>query len=163
MKFQYFRFYSILKLFTGFATAAFIDCKQTVINAIAIAINPGNASIHHSIFIRYAKSSSQVFIANQATGMAMIVAMATNCIKFLPNIIVTEATEAPNTFLIPISFTRCAVVKITRPSKPRQAITKAKMVNTRDSCSCFCSAEYCFLKFSSKNWKSAVLLGSNFE
>ncbi len=73
--------YSVLKLFTGFATAAFAACVHTVINAINIAINPGNKNIHHCIFILYAKSCSHLFIANHATGIAIMVAMATNLHK----------------------------------------------------------------------------------
>jgi len=44
--------YSVLKLFTGFAIAAFIAWKLMVNNAMAIAIIPAIANIHHPIFIR---------------------------------------------------------------------------------------------------------------
>ena len=39
-------FYSVLKLFTGFATAAFIAWKLTVINAIPNVINMPKPKIH---------------------------------------------------------------------------------------------------------------------
>ena len=39
-------FYSVLKLFTGFAIAAFIAWKLTVINAINITNNPADANSH---------------------------------------------------------------------------------------------------------------------
>ena len=38
--------YSVFKLFVGFATAAFIAWKLTVIMAIKIAIIPASANIH---------------------------------------------------------------------------------------------------------------------
>ena len=46
--------YSVLKLFTGFAIAAFIDWKLTVINAIRMAIQPEPINIHQLMFILYA-------------------------------------------------------------------------------------------------------------
>ena len=44
--------YSLLKLFTGFATAASIAWKLTVINAITIASTPATMNIHQLIFMR---------------------------------------------------------------------------------------------------------------
>ncbi len=41
--------YSVLKLFTGFAMAAFIAWKLTVNSAMRIAINAANAKIHQSM------------------------------------------------------------------------------------------------------------------
>src|SRR5258708_7852095 len=46
-----FRFYSVLKLFTGFANAALIACELTVINAIKNAIAPAAKNIHQPIVI----------------------------------------------------------------------------------------------------------------
>ena len=43
--------YSVLRLLTGFAMAAFIACKLTVSNAIAIAINPATKKIPQPIDI----------------------------------------------------------------------------------------------------------------
>ena len=45
------RFYSVLKLFTGFAIAAFIACRHTVSNAIKRAIAPAITNTHHVIEI----------------------------------------------------------------------------------------------------------------
>ncbi len=45
--------YSVLKLFTGFATAAFIAWKLTVANAIKIASTPAAINIHQEISTRY--------------------------------------------------------------------------------------------------------------
>lgn len=39
--------YSARKLFTGFASAAFIACVITVTSAIAAAVAPASASTHH--------------------------------------------------------------------------------------------------------------------
>lgn len=41
--------YSLLKLFTGFATAALIAWKTTVINAMSKAVKPATINIHHEI------------------------------------------------------------------------------------------------------------------
>jgi hypothetical protein len=46
------RFYSVLKLFTGLAIAAFMAFKLTEIKAIVTAPNPTTAKIHHAIVIR---------------------------------------------------------------------------------------------------------------
>jgi len=44
-------YYSVLKLFTGFANAALIAWKLTVISAISNAIDPATANTHHPILI----------------------------------------------------------------------------------------------------------------
>ena len=44
-------YHSVLKLFTGFAIAAFIACKLTVNTAMNIAINPANAKIDQLVLI----------------------------------------------------------------------------------------------------------------
>jgi hypothetical protein len=46
-------FYSLLKLFTGFATAAFIAWKLTVDNAIKMATMPAIKNIHQLMVILY--------------------------------------------------------------------------------------------------------------
>ena len=46
------KYYSALKLFTGFANAALNAWKLTVINAIRTAITPASAKIHQLIFMR---------------------------------------------------------------------------------------------------------------
>jgi hypothetical protein len=43
--------YSVLKLFTGFATAALNACKLMVITAINTASTPAMAKIHQLIFV----------------------------------------------------------------------------------------------------------------
>src|SRR5579871_5187025 len=63
-------YYSVLKLFTGFAVAAFIAWMPTVIKATNAAKIPANINTHHCISMRYAKSFNQTFIANHATGNA---------------------------------------------------------------------------------------------
>lgn len=45
-------FYSVRKLFTGLAAAAFIACKLIVANAMNAAIMPASKNTHHEIFIR---------------------------------------------------------------------------------------------------------------
>ena len=48
-------------------------------------------------------------------------AMATSTTKSLENKTRILYTEAPNTFLIPISLTRSRTIKLDNPSNPRQA------------------------------------------
>jgi hypothetical protein len=43
--------HSVRSDFIGFATAAFIACKHTVINAIAMISKPANANTHQLILI----------------------------------------------------------------------------------------------------------------
>ena len=47
-------FYSVRKLFTGFAIAAFIAWKLIVANAITIAASPPAANNHKLMLMRYA-------------------------------------------------------------------------------------------------------------
>ena len=44
--------YSVLKLFTGFAIAAFIALKLIVTNAMSVAIKPATKNIHQLIEMR---------------------------------------------------------------------------------------------------------------
>jgi hypothetical protein len=50
--------HSVLKLFTGFAMAALMDWKLTVINAINIADAPAITNTHQLKLVLYAKSCS---------------------------------------------------------------------------------------------------------
>src|SRR4030095_6277451 len=100
-----FGFYSVLKLFMGLATAAFITWKLTVTIAIIKTNKPAAPNIHHAISVRYAKSINQLFIIYQAIGTAMINATNINFKKSRDNIIARLLTVAPNTFRTPISFT----------------------------------------------------------
>lgn len=54
--------YSVRRLFTGFANAAFIAWKLTVSNAINKAVAPAAINIDQPILIRYAKSCSHLCI-----------------------------------------------------------------------------------------------------
>src|SRR5687768_51735 len=112
--------HSVLKLFTGFATAALIAWKLIVIKAMTIAASPANRNIHHEISILYAKFCSHLYIIHHAIGEATSNAIDTNHKNSRDNKANTEAMLAPNTFLIPISFVRCSAVNIARPSSPRQ-------------------------------------------
>ena len=73
--------HSVRNDFTGFAIAAFIAWKLTVINAISIVIIPAAKNIHPLIFMRNAKSCSHLFAAHHATGDAIRIAMATSFIN----------------------------------------------------------------------------------
>src|SRR5207249_570037 len=99
-------FYSVLKLFTGLATAALIAWKLIVNNAIKTASNPAPKNIHQLMLILYAKSCSQLCIMYHATGEAIRNAMTTSLIKSFERSATIFVTEAPSTFLTPISFVR---------------------------------------------------------
>ncbi len=96
--------YSVLKLFTGFAMAAFIVCRQRIINAIISMQMPLIKNIHQLNGILNAKSCSQLFEKYHATGMAIIEAININLAKFFESNTMICITDAPNTFLMPISF-----------------------------------------------------------
>ncbi len=52
LTFYFSRHYSLLKLFTGFATAALSAWKLTVSNAIKMAVKPASANTHQLILTR---------------------------------------------------------------------------------------------------------------
>src|SRR5688572_26430757 len=63
----------------------------------------------------------------QASGDAMINAITTSFKKSFDSRVAIFGTEAPNTFLMPISFRRASAIYVARPNKPRQDM---KMANT---------------------------------
>src|SRR6266545_3074937 len=87
------KLYSVLKLFTGFAIAAFIAWKLTVIKATAIAKIPVAANTPHSTLIRYANDCSQLFIKYHATGDAINNAIAISFRKSLDKSVTILLTE----------------------------------------------------------------------
>ncbi len=99
-------YYSLLKLFTGFAIAAFIACKLIVSNARSTAANPARMNTSQPIFILYAKSCSHLFMKYQASGDAIMIAMTTSFKKSFDSKLRIFETVAPNTFRTPISFVR---------------------------------------------------------
>ena len=102
--------YSVLKLFTGLAIAAFIASKLIVKNAINIEANPASANTHHDKFVRYAKSCSHLSIPYHASGAAITNAINTSFIKSIDNKLTILETLAPSTFRTPISFVCCMVL-----------------------------------------------------
>src|SRR6185369_17520919 len=89
--------YSVLKLFTGFAIAAFIAWKLTVSNATSNAAAPAIANSHQLMLILYEKSCSHLCITYHAIGNAMTLAMITSFTKSFDNSRSIFDTEAPNT------------------------------------------------------------------
>ncbi len=85
----------------------------------------------------------------------MITAINTSFKKSLERSVVMPDTDAPKTFLIPISFTLCSVTNAARPNKPRQAMIMASTVMLKNIFSNLCSALYNLAKVSSRNeyWK----------
>ena len=114
-------YYSVLKLFTGFAIAALIAWKLIVATAIITASKPVAINIHALILVRYAKSLSQLFVAYHAMGEARINAITTSLIKSFESNNTRLETDAPNTFLTPISLNRCCTVYADSPNNPKQA------------------------------------------
>lgn len=102
-------FYSYRNVSAGFLLAARQLCQLTVNKAITIAVIPASAKIHQLSSVLYAKFRSHSFMANQATGQAMIKATATQMTKFLFNNTITWEMPAPLAFLIPISLVRCVI------------------------------------------------------
>src|ERR1700722_371915 len=142
--------YSVLKLFTGFATAAFIAWKLIVTNATITASIPANAKIHQLIFILYAKFCNQLFITNHASGEAITNEMKMSLIKSFDKRKTILLTDAPSTLRTPISFVRCVVVNNESPSKPRHAMKMAKLANMPNTFPNNSSFLYCSLNFSSR-------------
>src|SRR5204862_54507 len=110
---------------TGLATAALIDWMLIVASTIITARKPVEINIHALILMRYAKSLSQLFIAYHATGEARINAITTSLIKSFESNNTRLDTDAPNTFLTPISLNRCCAVYADNPNNPKQASTIA--------------------------------------
>ncbi len=119
-------YYSVLKLFTGFAIAAFIAWKLIVASAIMTAKNPAAKNNHQLILMRYAKSCSHLCMINHASGDAITKATITSLIKSLDRSMMIFDTEAPSILRTPISFVRCAVANNDKPINPRQAMKIAK-------------------------------------
>ena len=60
----------------------------------------------------------------------MILAINTRMMNSLDIYLTTLATDAPRTFLIPISLVRCSAVNEDSPNIPRQEIKRARIVKT---------------------------------
>src|SRR5262245_43114672 len=113
--------YSVLRDFTGFATAALTAWTPMVKNAIKIANDPARINTHHAIEMRYAKSCSHLFMKYHANGAAMNNATITNLKKSLVNNCTMAGSEAPNTLRIPISLVRLTTANAASPNNPRHA------------------------------------------
>ena len=71
-------------------------------------------------------------MSHQDSGQAIRMASRTGRRKSRDSKAPMEPVDAPNTFRIPISFTRCCAEKVARAKSPRQAITiviPVKMLN----------------------------------
>src|SRR5579863_4029737 len=140
--------YSDLKLLIGLAIAALMAWKLTVASAIRMDIAPARPKIHHSIWMRYANFSSQLFIEIQAMGIATTRASSTRRINSPDNCTNRTPTLAPSTFRILISLARRSAVNIARPRRPMQDIKIAKTAKALESCFTTCSLRY-------KRWYSS--------
>ncbi len=89
--------------------------------AIITTDNPVTINTSQPIFIRYAKSWSQLCIKYHARGDAINSAIAISFTKSFDNKLMILVTDAPNTFLIPISLVRFTAARVAKPNKPRHA------------------------------------------
>src|SRR6187401_1101998 len=121
----YFLIHSVRSDFTGLAMAALIAWKLIVTNAINKADAPASINIHQPMFTLNAKSRNHVFIAHHANGKATILESKMSLRKLFDNNRTIPDTEAPKTFLTPISFVRWIVANMVSPNKPRQATKMA--------------------------------------
>jgi hypothetical protein len=83
-----------------------------------------------------------LFIAHQAIGKAITEEIRISRIKLFDRIAVILKTDAPSTFLIPISFMRCSALKAANPNNPMQPIKMAMIVNIQIRLPRFSSALY---------------------
>jgi hypothetical protein len=81
----------------------------------------------------------------------MIAAITTSFKNSFESNVTIVVVSAPNTFLTPISFTRCEIANAESPNKPRHAIKIAIQANVVKIVSCLCSDSYSVAKFSSRN------------
>ena len=96
------------------------------------------------MLIRYAKLCSQLCISHHETGKAISNEINTSFKKSLDNMVVMFATDAPITFLTPISFLLFCAVKAARPNKPRHEIRMAKPAKYFYKAATLVSVSYCF-------------------
>jgi len=59
-----------------------------------------------------------------------IVTKRINCLDSMPN---SSGTDAPSTFLMPISFVRCSATNEAMPNSPRQEMKMASTANIVDN------------------------------
>ena len=95
-------------------------------------------------------------------GTAIRKEMPIRPIKSLESKFQTLNTDAPNTFLTPISFLRCSATNDAKPNKPRQEITMANMAKKLASLPIRSSSPNFFAYSSSTNWYSNGCSGLNF-
>ena len=132
------------RLFTGFTLAALTVCRPMVANAMMNAMIPAPRNTHQLKSMRDAKSSSHLCIKNHDTGRATTAEKITSFMKYLDHSTTICGTLAPNTFLTPISLTRCDMVNADNPNKPKHAINIARQENMVNSLLSCCSASYNF-------------------
>src|SRR5689334_12314511 len=89
--------YSLLKVSTGFASAARIAWKEIVPIATTTAAALAATKNHQLIVILEAKASSQSVIRYAATGIAIATPINTSLTKSVDNIVAMLITEAPST------------------------------------------------------------------
>src|SRR5688572_7902 len=117
--------------------------RLIVATAIITTIKPAAANIHAEIEVWYAKFSNQLLIIYHAMGTAINIEMKINLKKSFDNITAMPFTDAPNTFLIPISFTFCVAACKINPYNPRHAISKDIIEEYIRIFEKRCSAKYC--------------------
>gem|GEM_PF-2388851 len=106
------------------------------------AIKPDNKYVSGPIFTLKAKTSNQLVMEYQIIGTAIINANTTNLANCMVSSNIIFATDAPNTFLIPISLVLFPAVKAARPNSPTQAMMIASMAKIPNILPDVCSDLY---------------------
>src|SRR6185503_175563 len=98
--------YSLLKLLTGLAIAAFTVWKLEVSTAASNIPAPLAANIHQLMVVRSAKPSIHLFMAYHPIGVTITKASTISNITSVDNKVTICVTVAPTTLRTPISLVR---------------------------------------------------------
>jgi hypothetical protein len=94
--------------------------------------DPARTNTYQCMTVLQAKSRSHRSITQYAIGEAIKIASTTSCNRSIDKRPMISGMLAPNTFLIPISFTRWSAAKVTSPNSPRQATKMARTEKPMD-------------------------------
>ena len=136
--------HSYLRASTGFLVAALQVIQLTVNKAIPNASNPATANIHQLSSVLYAKFSSHLCMANHEMGVAIMNAIAIQLTKLLFSIVNISDIVAPLIFRIPISLTRCCILKAAIAKIPREDRIIEMSANSDSALVCAYSPAYTF-------------------
>src|SRR5262249_25618993 len=126
--------------------------QLTVTNVIPTAIPNVHTNTPTPTVVRQSYPSNHLFIPTHANGAAITNEIPTNRTNSTVNNAHNDPTLAPNTFLTPISRTRCSAMKLATPNNPKQLINIANAVKNTANRNTF-SSIWNFLEYASLlNW-----------